>query len=76
MTNGTLFCEKVSRRSRDFFRELVDATKEWFCMVVSSPLSWGLGNIAKVYLITCSQSTCSKSKKTNFARYFSVELLI
>ena len=35
-------------------------------MVVNYPLSKGLGNIAKVYLITCSQSTCAKLKKYEF----------
>ena len=35
-------------------------------MMVSYPLSRGLGNITKVYLITCSQSTCAKLKKYEF----------
>ena len=40
-------------------------------MVVSSPLSRGLDNIPKVYLITCDQSTCSKLKKLDeFCRNF------
>ena len=34
--------------------------------MVNYPLSRGLGNIAKVYLITCSQSTCAKLKKYGF----------
>ena len=32
-------------------------------MVANNPSSRGLGNIAKVYLITCCRSTCSKLKK-------------
>ena len=32
-------------------------------MMVNYPLSRGLGSIAKVYLITCSQSTYAKLKK-------------
>ena len=39
-------------------------------MVVSSPLSRGLDNITKVYLITCDQSTCSNLKKHEFCRNF------
>ena len=35
-------------------------------MMVNYPLSRGLGNIAKVYLIKCSQSTCAKLKKYEF----------
>ena len=35
-------------------------------MMVNYPLSRGLGNLAKVYLITCSQSTCPKLKKYEF----------
>ena len=35
-------------------------------MMVKYPLSRGLGNIAKVYLITCSQSTYAKLKKYEF----------
>ena len=35
-------------------------------MMVNYPLSRRLGNIAKVYLITCSQSTCAKLKKYEF----------
>ena len=35
-------------------------------MMVNYPLSRGLGNIAKVYLITCSQSMCAKLKKYEF----------
>ena len=47
-------------------------------MVVNNPLSRprGLDNITKVYLITCGQSACSKLKKHEFSRYFSVEMLI
>ena len=37
--------------------------QRWFCMVVNNSLSRGLGNIAKLCLITCGQSTCSKLKK-------------
>ena len=33
-------------------------------------------NIAKVYLITCGQSTCSKLKKHEFCRNFNVEMPI
>ena len=53
----------MSRRSRSFFSELVNATTKRFHMMVNYPLSRGLGNIAKVYLITCSQSTCAKPEK-------------
>ena len=53
----------MSRRSRSFFSELVNATTKRFYMMVNYPLSRGLGNIAKVYLIKCSQSTCAKLKK-------------
>ena len=35
-------------------------------MMVNNPLSRGLGNIAKLYLITCSQSARSKLKKHEF----------
>ena len=56
----------MSRRSRSFFSELVDATTKRFYMMVNYPLSRGLGNIAKVYLITCCQSTCAKLKKYEF----------
>ena len=35
-------------------------------MVVKNPLSRGLGNITKFYLITWGQSTCSKLKKYEF----------
>ena len=35
-------------------------------MMVNYPLSRGFGNIAKVYLIICSQSTCAKLKKSEF----------
>ena len=35
-------------------------------MTVNHPLSRVLSNIAKVYLITCSQSTCAKLKKYKF----------
>ena len=61
---GTCYCEKVFRRSHALFSELANA-KKWFCMVVSNPLSRRLGNITKVYLTTCGQSTCSKLKNTN-----------
>ena len=56
-------CTKMSRRSRSFFSELVNAATKRFYMMVNYPLSRGLGNITKVYLITCSQSTCAKLKK-------------
>ena len=56
----------MSRRSRSFFSELVNATTKRFYMMVNFPLSRGLGNITKVYLITCSQSTCAKLKKCEF----------
>ena len=59
-------CTKMSRRSRSFFSELVNATTKSFYMMVNYPLSRGLGNIAKVYLITCSQRTCAKLKKYEF----------
>ena len=59
-------CTKMSRRSRSFFTELVNAATKRFYMMVNYPLSRGLGNIAKVYLITCSQSTCAKLKKYEF----------
>ena len=44
--------------------------------MVNYPLSRGLGNIAKVYLITCSQSTCAKLKKCEFCPVVTVELPI
>ena len=56
----------MSRRSRFFFSELVNAITKRFYMMVNYLLSRGLGNIAKVYLITCSQSTCAKLKKYGF----------
>ena len=56
----------MSRRSCSFFSELVNATTKRFYMMVNYPLSRGLGNIAKVYLIKCSQSTCAKLKKCEF----------
>ena len=59
-------CTKMSRRSRSFFSELVNATTKRFHMMVNFPLSRRLGNIAKVYLITCCQSTCAKLKKYEF----------
>ena len=59
-------CTKKSRRSRFFFSELVNATTKRFHMMVNFPLSRRLGNIAKVYLITCSQSTCAMLKKYEF----------
>ena len=44
--------------------------------MVNNPLSRGLGNIAKLYLITCSQSARSKLKKHEFCWNFNVELPI
>ena len=45
-------------------------------MEVKNPLFRGLGNTAKVYLVTCIQSTCLKWKKHEFCRNFNVELPI
>ena len=59
-------CTKMPRRSRSIFSELVNATTKRFHMMVNFPSSRRLGNIAKVYLITCSQSTCAKLKKYEF----------
>ena len=70
------FCLKMSRRSHAFFSELVNATKKWYSMVVNSPLSRGLGNIAKDYLITCDKSKCLKLKKRESCRNFNVEMPI
>ena len=55
-------------KSNWLFSKLVNATQKCFCMVVNNPLSRGLGNITKVYLITCGQSTCSKLKKHGFCQ--------
>ena len=63
-----IFWQKMSRRSHVFFSEFVIATKKWFCMMVNNPLSRGLGNIAKLYLITCRQCARSKLKKHEFAK--------
>ena len=62
-----ILLQKVSRTLHAFF------LRKWFCMVISNFLSRGLGNIAKVYLISCGQSTCSKLKKHEFSRNFSME---
>ena len=35
-------------------------------MMVNNALSRGLGNIAKVYLMRCGQSTCADLKKFEF----------
>ena len=60
----------MSRKSRVFLT-IGKCYKKWFCMVVNNPLSRGLGNIAKLYLITsaCGQSTCSKLKKHEICPY-------
>ena len=57
---------KMSRRSRSFFSELVNATTKRFYTMVNYPLSRELDNIAKIYSIKCSQTTCAKLKKYEF----------
>ena len=47
-----ILLQKVSRTSHAFFLRIGRCYKKWFCMVVSNSLSRGLGNIAKVYLIS------------------------
>ena len=61
-----ILCQKMSYRSRSFFSELVNDTKKRFCMMVNKGLSRGLGNIAKVYLMRCGQTTCAELKKFEF----------
>ena len=56
----------MSRRSRSFLSELVNVTMKRFYMMVNNPLSKGLGNIAKVYLMQYSRSKCAKLKKYEF----------
>ena len=68
VTYGTLSCVNMSRMSQAFLSKVVNATQKWFCMVVNNLLSRRLGNIAKVYLITCGEntSTCSELKEHDF----------
>ena len=72
-----IFWQKMSRSlGHTRFSQNGKYYKKWFCMVVNNPLFRGLGNIAKLYnyLITCSQSACSKLKKHEFCQNFNVEL--
>ena len=59
-------CTKMSRRSRSFFSELVNATTKKVLHDGKLSFIEGLGNVAKVYLIKCSQSMCAKLKKYEF----------